>query len=242
MERTLAQPNYRVESAANGADAISRIAQKTFQVILLDLHMTPVSGMQVLGELRKENQQTEVIILTGFSDIESAIDALRLGAFDYLMKPVQPDILRQRVATALKRYDQNRYKIRLKEQIASLQSTLQALEADSASEKPAADPGSILRKGVLTIDVDHRKAILGDAELDLTTTEFKLLLDLVKASPQTVSACKLANSVLGYECNPNEAAELIKYHVHHLRQKIEPDPQKPRFIKTVRFEGYLWAG
>lgn len=101
---------------------------------------------------------------------------------------------------------------------------------------------NILRKGALTIDQSHRKAILGDVELDLTTTEYKLLLDLAKTSPQPVSASQLAANVLGYECSPLEAGELMKYHIHHLRQKVEPDPQKPRYIKTIRFEGYLWAG
>lgn len=242
MERALAQPNYHVESVGSGSDAIRLLAKKSFQVILLDLHMAPVNGMQVLNELRAYNQETEVIILTGHSDIESAIEALRLGAFDYLIKPVQPDIVRQRVANALKRYDQNLYKARLRDQIANLQSTLQALESETTAERSDVSEQAILRKGDLTIDIDHRKAILGEIELDLTTTEFKLLLDLVKASPKLVSASQLAQSVLGYNCGPGEAAELVKYHIHHLRQKVEPDPQKPRYIKTVRFEGYLWAG
>ncbi len=242
MERALAQPNYHVESIGSGSDAIQLIAEKTYQVILLDLHMTPVNGLQVLNKLRSKNKETEVIILTGHSDIESAIEALRLGAFDYLIKPVQPDIVRQRVANALKRYDQNLYKIRLREQIASLQSTLQALEVEPPVQKPEPRGQAILRKGVLTIDIDHRKAIMGEVELDLTTTEFKLLLDLAKASPRLVSAAELAQSVLGYNCGPGEAAELVKYHIHRLRQKVEPDPQKPRYIKTIRFEGYLWAG
>jgi DNA-binding response OmpR family regulator len=241
MERTLAHENYCVDCAASGTDALKLLEAKHFHLVLLDLHMRPLSGIQVLTELRKRSQDTEVIILTGHSDIESAIEALRLGAFDYLMKPVQPDIVRQRVATALKRYDQNMYKARLRDQIANLQSTLQALESNAEPEKNVPAVG-ILRKGILTIDSDHRKAILGEVELDLTTTEFKLLLGLAKASPQTVSASNLAASVLGYECSPVEAGELVKFHIHHLRQKIEPDPQKPRYIKTVRFEGYLWAG
>jgi DNA-binding response OmpR family regulator len=242
MERTLAHGNYLVKSTGSGSDALKLLEKEHFHLVLLDLHMQPLSGIQVLTELRKNNQETEVIILTGHSDIESAIEALRLGAFDYLMKPVQPDIMRQRVATALKRYDQNLYKARLREQIASLQSTLQALETNVEPEKDFSAKGGILHKGPLTIDMAHRKAILGEEELDLTSTEYKLLLDLAKASPKTVSACDLAASVLGYECSPVEAGELVKFHIHHLRQKVEPDPQKPRYIKTVRFEGYLWTG
>jgi DNA-binding response OmpR family regulator len=242
MERTLNQANYTITYADNGAEALSLLAEKSYQVLLLDLHMQPISGIQVLADLRKNNHETEVIILTGYSDLESAIDALRLGAFDYLIKPVQPDILRQRVATALKRYDQNLYKSRLREQIASLQSTLLAIEPDSSIDLDVPAAESILRKGQLTIDPHHRKAILGNTELELTTTEYKLLLALAAASPLPVSALKLAQSVLGYECSSAEAGELVKYHIHHLRQKIEPDPQKPSLIKTIRFEGYLWAG
>jgi DNA-binding response OmpR family regulator len=242
MERTLARGDYQVKTTGSGSEALKMLEHEHFHLVLLDLHMQPLSGIQVLTELRKTNQETEAIILTGHSDIESAIEALRLGAFDYLMKPVQPDIVRQRVATALKRYDQNLYKTRLREQIANLQTTLQALESNVEPEKEVSGAGGILRKGPLTIDMAHRKAILGEEELDLTTTEYKLLLDLAKASPKTVSACDLASSVLGYECSPVEAGELVKFHIHHLRQKIEPDPQKPRYIKTVRYEGYLWTG
>ena len=64
----------------------------------------------------------------------------------------------------------------------------------------------------------------------------------MQAAPNPVDARQLVKDALGYETQITEAREIIKWHIHHLRQKIEPDPQKPCYIKTVRYQGYLWGG
>ncbi len=75
----------------------------------------------------------------------------------------------------------------------------------------------------------------------MTTSEYDLLLCLVTAAPQPVSAHQLVTNALGYTCEISEARDIIKWHIHHLRQKVEPNPAQPCYLKTVRHQGYLWT-
>ena len=225
LSKTFDSDKFAVDTAANGTEAIEKISINTYSLILLDLNMQPINGVEVLAALRKINQETAVIILTAHSTLDSAIEALRLGAFDYLIKPVEPAEIRLRASAALKQYERNH---------------LFAQNLARSPEMPA--PSSVLQHGELTLDLRERTAVLSGKPLDLTTTEFNLLLSLVQASPRPVLPARLVSQTLGYTCSSPEAADIIKFHIHHLRQKLEPDPLNPRYIKTVRFQGYLWCG
>jgi Response regulators consisting of a CheY-like receiver domain and a winged-helix DNA-binding domain len=220
FSRAFAAAEYTLFTAQDGASAIEQLTAHEFQLVLLDLNMQPISGLQVLTELRRRNQETVVIILTAYSTLDSAIQALRLGAFDYLIKPVDLPVLRKRVEDGLAQYQRNHL-----------------LTAQNKGPE-----SHWLRHGPLSLDLEHRVASLNDKPLDLTTSEFRLLHALVQAAPQPLSPTQLVSETLGYQCAPLEAASIIKFHIHELRQKVEPDPQKPQFIKTVRFEGYMWGG
>lgn len=211
---------YCVDTAANGAESLHQIAHNTYQLILLDLNMAPISGLEVLTELRKINQETVVIILTAFSTLDSAIEALRLGAFDYLIKPAPVETIRKRSAEALKRYAQN-------------QLLTQSLSTPLDT--------SLLVSGELVLNLPQQTATYANHPLELTTTQFKILQTLVQSAPKPLAPLKLVEKTLGYECTPLEAAGLMKFHIHELRQKLEPDPEKPRHIRTIRLEGYLWC-
>ncbi|MEM7032243.1 MAG: winged helix-turn-helix domain-containing protein, partial [Chloroflexota bacterium] len=93
--------------------------------------------------------------------------------------------------------------------------------------------------GPLTLNIAQRTASISNQTLELTTTEFDLLACLVKASPKPITAQKLVEQALGYGCENIEAREIIKWHIHHLRRKVEPE-RKPHYIKTVRHKGYMW--
>lgn len=222
LKKSFSPTEYRVETAANGSEAIERLKKESFQLMILDLNMAPVTGLEVLKSLRRENKETVVIILTAFSTLESAIESIHLGAYDYLVKPVDIEHIRRRVVEGLKQYERNR--------LLTLQQLYQS-----------ANGTEILHAGALTLDLSKRAAVYAGNALDLTTIEYKILLCLVKAAPNPVTAEQLVKSAMGYHCLPLEAAGIIKFHIHHLRQKIEPDPVKPRHIKTIRFEGYLWC-
>ena len=260
LERTLRQDHYELNTAHNGLEALEKLRKDSYDLLLLDLNMQPMNGMQVLNAIRQANAEklrggmhleaeTEmvVIILTAFSTIESAVEALRLGAFDYLFKPASPEAIRERVREGIQHQQKILRRQRLLKRIEQLRTTIQELEAESDAiaevEAPERlDANRFLKVGRLSIDRHHRKVMLDDRLLDLTTTEFNLLNCLASASPEPVSPRQLVNQALNYDSQQSEAREIIKGHIFHLRHKIEPDPKHPIYIKTVHYKGYLWSG
>ncbi len=242
LERTLVKDGYLLETAADGAEAIQKLGQAAYDLLLLDLNMKPVDGIQVMNAVRERGSDIVVIILTAHSSIESAVEALRLGAFDYLYKPASPEAIRQRVSEGIQFRQQALRRTRLLTQIEGLRQSLADLDKEISTLGQGTSPRRFLRSGKLVIDKYHRSATLGEILLDLTTTEFDLLVALAEATPAPVSPRQLVMSALHYEAHEAEASEIIKYHIHQLRQKIEVDPAKPKYIKTVRYKGYLWSG
>jgi DNA-binding response OmpR family regulator len=222
LRKCFSTKDFRVETAENGCEAIERINHGSFQVMILDLNMAPISGLDVLKALRKVNQETVVIILTAFSTLESAIEAIHLGAFDYLVKPVDIAHIRNRVTEGMKQYERNHLLTR-------------------QQNHPLSENLQIIHTGNLTLDLAQRLAEYNGKSLDLTTIEFKILQILVKEAPKPVCPVALVKMAMGYDCAGLEAAGIIKFHIHQLRQKMESTPQKPQHIKTIRFEGYLWC-
>ena len=242
LERTLLNDGYLLDTAADGAEAIQKLGQAAYDLLLLDLNMRPVDGIQVMNAVRDQGSDIVVIILTAHSSIESAVKALRLGAFDYLFKPASPDAIRQRVSEGIQFRQQALRRARLLTQIEGLRQSLADLDEEISTLGPDTSPHRFLRSGKLVIDKHHRSATLGEALLELTTTEFNLLVALTEAAPAVVSPHQLVRSSLNYEAPEAEAGEIIRYHIHQLRQKIETDPAHPKYIKTVRYKGYLWGG
>ncbi len=240
-EHTLSHEGYILDSAADGAEALQKITQGNYDLLLLDLRMEPIDGLQVLREVRERDPDIVVIILTGYSSVESAVEALRLGAFDYLFKPAKPEAIRRRVGEGLLQRRQSLRRRHLLAQIEILRQALKDVDIENELVVPPAVSRRFIRSRGLVIDSHHRTTTLNGTLLDLTTTEFDLLLCLVKAAPQPVSAGQLMINALGYASETGEARDIVKWHIHHLRQKLEPDPAEPRYIKTVRHKGYLWT-
>jgi len=103
--QVLKREGYSVRGATNGAEGLQHFKQETFHVVLLDLRLPGIGGMEILKLIKEENPETPVIIITGFASIESAVEAIKLGAFDYLAKPFSPEELRVIVKKAVKSRD-----------------------------------------------------------------------------------------------------------------------------------------
>ena len=249
LAQTLRNEGCLISTAANGAEALNKLAETNYDLLLLDLHMEPVDGLEVLNFVRQQDPNVVVIILTAYSSVESAVEALRLGAFDYLFKPSTPDAIRQRVQAGLKERRRALRQHQMLHHIKTLQDALSTLDDEPSFTVDSSDEefpltGSddrFLRSGRLVIDIHHRTSTFDDRLLDLTTTEFDLLACLVKAAPNPLSALELVKCALGYESEEIEARDIIKWHIHHLRRKIDPD-RKSQYIKTVRHKGYMWGG
>jgi len=241
LQRTLQNEKYLADTATNGREAMAKIGRATYDLILLDLQMQPIPGIQVLQAVHAKDPSTVVIILTGHSTVETAVEALRLGAFDYLMKPVSPDTILQRVREGLAHRSDERRRSHVLQQVDTLSETLLSLRTESERLQQSPASSRFLISGTLTIDLHRRSAALRGRPLDLTTTEFNILLCLVQQAPQEVSPSQLVNQAMAYDADHAQAAEIMKYHIHQLRRKIGDDPQHPHLIRTVRYRGYLWS-
>ena len=101
----LRQENYAVTFANSGEEAITLLKDNPFDLVVTDLSMSGMDGIQVLQEAKRINSSMGVIILTGYGDMTSAIDALRLGADDYLLKPCEPEELVIRIGRCLEKQE-----------------------------------------------------------------------------------------------------------------------------------------
>jgi len=223
LERALRHEGYTLDSAANGAEALQKLANaaQPYDLLILDLQMQPVDGMQVLQAAKEQDPDIVVIILTAHGSMESAVDALRLGAFDYLFKPATPEAIRRRVGEGLQKRKQALHRRRLLKQIDALRQTLDNLDgADNLLAQPSVE-ARFIRSGSLTIDRRHRQVTIADHLIERTTAEFDILCTLVAATPNPLSPRDLLNRALGYDADDQEARDIIKWHIHHLRRKIE---------------------
>ncbi|HEU0204165.1 MAG TPA: response regulator, partial [Burkholderiaceae bacterium] len=95
--------SYEIDSASDGRTALEKIADGAYDIVILDIMMPGMSGIEVLQQVKESRPEIDVIMITGLSEIETAVRAMKLGAFDYLPKPFDPDQLEAVVERALER-------------------------------------------------------------------------------------------------------------------------------------------
>jgi DNA-binding response OmpR family regulator len=251
LTRTL-NPLYTVTAVGSGEEALELVSKKSFDLVLLDIHLPGISGLEALEAIERQQPQTAIIMLTGFSTVDSAVQAMRKGAINYLQKPASKAQILESVKEGLAQAQRERQRDALLLKARQLlESSLQQLdEVVPPSSNPGqktdtrpqvANPDRFLQKGPLVIDLYRRKATLNEALLDLTAGEYDLLLVLVQKAPQVLSPQALIQETRGYDCSLSEARELIRWQVYLLRQKVEIDPSAPQYILNVRGRGYMWA-
>ena len=204
----LARESYRVRTAASGPEAIRAAEVERPDLIVLDLMLPGMSGLQVLEELRRrpETQEIPVILLTARKEEQDRIAGLRLGADDYVSKPFSPQELILRVAAVLRRVQQ---------------------------APPATKGGKVVRVGPFTVDSGAARAEVDGRALDLTPTEYKLLLTLMERRGRVQSRRQLLEAV--WEVTANIATRTVDMHVQRLRNKLGEGAD---WIETVRGFGY----
>src|ERR671912_336065 len=202
----LAKAGFRVSTAANGGDALKAAREERPDIVILDLMLPGVSGYDILAELRKreETRDVGVILLTARREETDRIRGLSLGADDYLTKPFSPQELSLRVRGLLRRLG-----------------------------SPAVRAGSTLAAGPISIDRSAHRATIGGEELNLTATEYKLLLTLIERRGRVQSRPQLLEIV--WEAQPDIQTRTVDMHVQRLRTKLE---DAGKLIETVRGFGY----
>jgi DNA-binding response OmpR family regulator len=245
VARILQRAGFEVTTADNANEAMTLLAAQRFDLIYMDIRMPDMNGLEALKSIHALYPQLPVILFTGQPDLSSAVSALRHGAMDYLQKPLKPEILIERARTALARLEVERRRRELQSQIESLQLELKHLE--SGEEMEQAVPGSgatepdnrYVKRGNLTLDMHTRRVSLGSKQsIFLPPTSFDYLLVLARHAPKVVDYQTLVAEAQGYQASPREAQELVKWHIHHIRQAIEPEISHPTLVINVRGSGY----
>lgn len=240
LKNTLKNEGYAVNTAVHGGEALEKLSENSYDLLLLDLQMEPVDGLQVLTEIKELDPDLTVIILTAYGSVESAVEALRYGAFDYLFKPATPDTIRQRVQDGLQYRQQNLRQRHLMSQVEALRQILNKFDEEPDCTDIPTSEQRLIQSDNLMIDEHNRLVTLKGELLELTTAEFDVLLCLVKAAPNPLTPTQLVKCALGYDTDEIAARDIVKWHIHQLRRKIDPH-RSQYYIKTVRYKGYLWC-
>lgn len=234
---------YQVTLAASGEEALTLVRQQAppYDLAILDLRLPGVDGLQVLDGIRRVSADTIVILITGYGSLETAVQALRKGAFDFLLKPSPVDDVLAAVRKGLSELKAGRHRKAL---VSQLQRTLKELmTSDGVTEvapEPVADD-TILTVGDVRIDRAKHLVTYQGHTVDLTPTEFRLLECLVNRVDQVCTPQELVRCAQGYETDAWGARSIVRVHIRRLRRKLEPDPENPQYILNVRGVGYLFA-
>src|SRR5687767_14731624 len=170
----LQKEKYRVEAATNAEEALGCLRSHEYDLMFLDLNMPGMSGIDLLVEVHKRYPHMPVLILTAHAALESAIQAVRLGARDYLVKPVEPVEILTRVAEILAEREQPARKKEIVGEIQALLAELQKMEGEDTTPTstlaalPSADSARFLKKGSFELDLHARHAALNGKYIPVT--------------------------------------------------------------------------
>lgn len=241
----LARAGYQVEVASSDTEALDRLARPGIDMLLLDLRLGDADGVQVMQAARQLWPQLPIIMLTANGSLTSAIAAVRCGVADYLLKPIDLETLRQRVAAILDDYYLSRARA---EQLTSIYAQLQAMLQSEGwlRETPAStltQPaiGQVYRSGPIALDVQYHTVLMHRQPIDVTPSEFAILAELLSHPGAVVPCLRLTEAIQTAVDDEEAARQLIRPHIVRLRRKLETDPQQPAYLLSVRGLGYRWA-
>jgi two-component system alkaline phosphatase synthesis response regulator PhoP len=201
---------YEVISAADGAEGLERALADSPDLVVLDVMMPRLSGLDVCKQLKTQRPSLPIIMLTARGQEIDKVVGLELGADDYVTKPFSIRELMARVKAVLRRV---------------------------SVHAPAAE---VYRFSDVEVNVRSNEVRRAGAAVDLSAKEFALLAYFVAHPAETLTRDRLLDAVWGYENYPN--TRTVDTHIVHLRQKLEPNPEEPRFILTVHGSGYKFVG
>ena len=211
IRMTLERENYQVTEAENGYKAIQRLREELPDLVLLDVMMPEMDGLETLKEIRAFSN-IPVIMLTVRATEQDKVRGLELGADDYIAKPFSHRELVQRIKAVLRR-------------------------ADMAPTVPKSDV--IVIDKDLSVDFDKREVLVRGERVRLRPTEYKLLYHMVNNAGRLMTHDALLTKVWGREYRDD--TQLLRLYITYLRQKIEQDPSHPHYILNERGLGYRFA-
>ncbi len=237
---------YSVSAAADACEALKFLQMGAFDLVFLDLKMPDMDGLTLLKGIREFYPDMPVLILTAHATLESAIEAVREGARDYLLKPVDPPQILARVREIIAQQEQPARRRQIVGQLEQLVAELRQFEPHASPVPPAAPaapsrPQRLLRCGSFTLNLDTRHAHRAEEFLKLSPTSFDYMATLIRHSPDPVSYRTLVLEAQRYDLSKVEAQEMARWHIHELRKALEVDSHHPRLVLTVRGTGYRFV-
>ncbi|MGM7702300.1 response regulator transcription factor [Pseudalkalibacillus sp. Hm43] len=216
LQFNLEQAGFNVLTAMDGASGLKLAQEENPDLIVLDLMLPEMDGLDVCKNLRQSQHLIPILMLTAKDDEFDKVLGLELGADDYMTKPFSPREVVARVKAILRRSEYNA-------STAQTQSDLEAMVV-----------------GDLKVYPENYEAFFEGEALDLTPKEFELLVYLVKNKGRVLSREQLLNAIWDYDFVGD--TRIVDVHISHLREKIEQNTRKPIYIKTIRGLGYKLDG
>ena len=242
LARVLQRAGFEVTTAESGEQGLAFLETTNFDLIYLDIRMPGLPGPEVLKLVHAGHPTIPVVLFTAQPDINSAMEAIRSGATDYLLKPLKPETIIERTKTILTVQQKERRKREIQAQIEALQAELRNIAGEETTPptplRVVASPERYLKRGTLVLDLQARRLSIGERLISLPPTSFDYLLVLARHAPEVVDYQTLVAEAQGFQAEAHEAKELSKWHIHHIRQAIEPNEHKPTYVFNVRGNGY----
>ncbi len=210
----LQDEGYEVSTAEDGNTGLDQAQSGDFGLIILDLMLPGMDGLDLCRALREASNYTPILMLTAKSSELDRVLGLEMGADDYLTKPFS-----------------------IRELVARVKAIFRRLRIEGAAGD--AESGDIITRGELVIDTEKRKVILSGTPINLTAKEYDLLLHFASHPGWVYTRAQLLDQVWGYGYEGYE--HTVNSHINRLRGKIEEDPASPRYVLTVWGVGYKFA-
>jgi len=214
LELHLRDEGYSVTVVSDGKAGLRQALAKPYDIVILDLILPGMDGLEICRGIRNRKDYTPVLMLTAKSTDVDRIVGLEMGADDYLTKPFN-----------------------VRELLARVKALFRRVEALRAKDPSA--PQKRIESGGLTIDPEKRKVTVQGNSVHLTAREFELLMEFARSPGRVYTRAQLLDKVWGYSYQGYE--HTVNSHINRLREKIEKNPAKPRYILTVRGVGYRFA-
>jgi len=205
---------YTIKAVESGEAAVEILRKEPFDVMVLDLKMPGMSGIDVLEAIDEEAGEMKVIVLTAHGSMDSAIQAIRYRVHDYLLKPVMPENIVRCIENAVTRTEEER-------------------------DLPVSQPKIFRLPGGTMLDCSRREITWEGGIVNLTPTESRLMEVLYELSGQVISHADLVHACQGYRVDNEEAAKILRPVVSRLRQKLVVLPGWNEWIKNIRGAGYV---
>ncbi len=214
LELHLSDEGHQVEAVGDGDEGLNRALSEDYDLIILDIMLPGTDGFDICRRLRQEKCPTPILMVTAKTEEVDKVLGLELGADDYITKPFS-----------------------IREVLARVKALFRRVEVDQEAQQE--DEAAPIKLGELVVEPEKRKVQVNGEVVDLTSKEFELLLLFAENPGRAYSRDELLDEVWGYQYSGY--SHTVNTHINRLRNKIEPSPSDPRYVKTVWGVGYRFA-